>query len=430
MTSSWCRLLSRCFKCVLESSGALSFSAEDVERMFALSLKMAEEERSVAEAGVQVDLLPETSPRRKGKDVKSDLENDIGDVKLDALDSTEHLELLSEDPFEDVTPDALCATSLGKEGESSCEEEENEGSSSRSVTFEAVFQCSECFHGFKRRYDLKRHQLTHMSNEEREMAQNKYSCQEAACDAAFPKLILLRRHRRDYHPPSKESLTCSFCGLQLKSKFNLKSHLLIHTGTKSFLCEECGRAFLRRRPLQEHIAAMHSVKRQFPCPENECDKSYVRSVDLDNHLRSHRGEKPFVCEFCGNGYTYKCHLTEHRRTHTGEKPYVCNQNGCHKSFSRHSKLRRHHRVHSGEKPFTCSLCGNSYRQQWGLQYHQKEKHGGVLKVPPVISAASKRTELPKSEDQVMEIPVFKMNSVGSSMAELMDDPEAETSGYQ
>ena len=61
---------------------------------------------------------------------------------------------------------------------------------------------------------------------------------------------------------TQETLTCNTCGLKCKSKSQLKSHLLIHTGLKPHVCQACNKAFTRESDLHRHLF-VHKRAMQF-----------------------------------------------------------------------------------------------------------------------------------------------------------------------
>ena len=55
----------------------------------------------------------------------------------------------------------------------------------------------------------------------------------------------------------------------------------------------------------------------------ECEKIFYKHTHLEAHIRTHRGQKPFVCEICQKGFTRKASMLEHVARHQGINALKC-----------------------------------------------------------------------------------------------------------
>ncbi|KAI8149684.1 hypothetical protein BJV82DRAFT_573966 [Fennellomyces sp. T-0311] len=117
------------------------------------------------------------------------------------------------------------------------------------------------------------------------------------------------------------------------------------------------------------------------CRWNHCDVQTCHLDELIAHIRDIHvgsGKAAYYCEWAGcprqNKPFMKRHkMHNHMRTHTGEKPFVCTIEDCDKRFSRLDSLNTHIKTHSSVRPFKCSIpdCTKAYFHSRSLRKHIK-----------------------------------------------------------
>ncbi|CAM9767893.1 unnamed protein product [Lampetra planeri] len=93
-------------------------------------------------------------------------------------------------------------------------------------------------------------------------------------------------------------------------------------------------------------------------------------LPLDGYERTQDGK--LKCKYCDYACKGTARLEEHMRTHTGEKPYRCHLCSFASAYVRH--LEAHMRSHTGEKPYKCNLCSFRCSDRSNLSHHRRRRH--------------------------------------------------------
>ncbi|XP_061727506.1 zinc finger protein ZFP2-like [Cydia pomonella] len=117
------------------------------------------------------------------------------------------------------------------------------------------------------------------------------------------------------------------------------------------------------------------AKRKYPCPE--CNNVYSRRTYMNNHYRHvHAKQSKYYCEDCDRHFLNRTRYLDHRRfQHEGvkrDKDKLCNI--CGRGFAANRTLVNHIRTHSGERPFSCEYCGAKFTQKHAMLSHVKYIH--------------------------------------------------------
>ncbi|XP_039494678.1 zinc finger protein 595 [Drosophila santomea] len=166
-------------------------------------------------------------------------------------------------------------------------------------------------------------------------------------DGAAETIVPAKRGTR-----KMQSLECPECRRVFKTAYNLKIHLVRHTGQRDFQCTFCERQFVSKYLWRLHERVRHMGEQPFRC--KFCPDTFFTSSAKSRHERTrHIRDRSYQCDECSKRFNTKTCLNKHKFLHTGLKPFGCDI--CHIDFARKSKLRNHFNSLAHQKKATAIL---------------------------------------------------------------------------
>ncbi|CAL1533234.1 unnamed protein product [Lymnaea stagnalis] len=158
------------------------------------------------------------------------------------------------------------------------------------------------------------------------------------------------------------SKTCEVCGKVFARAANVLQHMKLHRGERPFPCSLCGKTFHRSDHLKAHVR-IHSKKRHFQC--EHCDETFKRKDHLKYHQINFHGVKISLNELR--------RYSRHAFSQPQKKTILCDVCGI--SFGNERNLKNHLRIHSNQGKYSCQFCAKSFNQSSNLNIHLR-KHTG------------------------------------------------------
>ena len=214
----------------------------------------------------------------------------------------------------------------------------------------------------------------------RQMIRHQKSCLGENKGRLKLKQFLERFRITKTRPDERDMYQCNVCSKVFKDRYKARDHYTIHTGERSYKCQECGDSFRLESTLRAHKINKHSTERNYIC--SICNKTYKHASYLRTHMNIHTKTR-FKCDLCGSDYSAIHTLKDHIMykhlglsiSNEGQSKVLTPCIVCQKTFANSENLKLHMQTHDGTQKFNCDICGALFSRRVDRDRHRMRHTG-------------------------------------------------------
>lgn len=206
---------------------------------------------------------------------------------------------------------------------------------------------------------------------------------------------------------------CEYCGKSFTQRTPYRCHVRRHIGDTPFQCSRCDKSFPNASSRKAHEIRVHErnvrnnetaefigyansdsvdmkvgekiVPKYEPGMISEIINDVVSGkvkIENDEQFISKPARMPTleICQLCGLHLKYPSRIEQHMRSHTGVKPFLCDI--CGQNFASPSTLKVHQgRFHTLDRPHPCRWqCGKKFPARSHRNEHEKIVHSKIKRL--------------------------------------------------
>ncbi|KAK6998123.1 hypothetical protein BgiMline_007562 [Biomphalaria glabrata] len=255
-------------------------------------------------------------------------------------------------------------------------------------TDSAAFQCNQCPKVFPFEAHLQAHVIVHhtQAGDEKPAV---YKCN--SCHHESKEFYDLKKHIMSH--TGEFDVKCCVCGKRFRDRSSLNTHYFHHTIGGMIRCTCCWQFFPSRAALGKHRAAKveakcHLCGQVYPNKTSRnqhyrqmhqhdilrCDKCtflFSSHEELAAHMKRHKINKKKPCPICGKLFSrIEFHMIVHRSEPGVKLQHLMCDKCPYMSYNRAS-FQRHLANHSSDKPYRCPNCSKTFNHSTSLRRHLK-----------------------------------------------------------